>query len=171
MPAPYMSEVAKVRDLPEVMKYITGRIADVGCGPDKITPDAIGFDGRPLDGVDVNREGCLLDNRWFDTIFSSHFLEHTPSMFEYIMDWYEHLESGGHIVLYLPDGRFYDNAANPEHLHNINSDDFMFWFRRTFCGEGKTFRGDYMPKLFEVVLHDQDIGRDRYSFYVVAKKL
>lgn len=166
----YMSEAAKVRDLPEVMKYITGRVADVGAGHDKITPDAIAFDGRALDGVDVVQEGCMLDNRWFDTIFSSHFLEHVPSPFEYIMDWYDHLETGGHVVIYLPQKGAYDSWQNEEHLWNWQYEDFVFWFRRAFCGEGKNFKGEHLLKMFELVDHALDVGEDRYSFYVIARK-
>lgn len=167
----YMSEAAKVRDMPQLMKYVTGRIADVGAGHDKITPDAIAFDGRSLDGVNVVREGCMLDNTWFDAVFSSHFLEHTPSPFEYIMDWYSHLNPGGHIVIYMPDKAHYNSTENLEHLWNWSYEDFLFWFKRTFCGEGKNYRGEHIPKLFELIDSGMDVGDDRYSFYLIARKV
>lgn len=169
----YQSEAAKVRDMPNVMKYITGRVADVGAGHDKITPDAVAFDGRQLDGVNVVLEGCMLDNTFYDTIFSSHFLEHTPSPFEYIMDWYYHLDpvKKGHIVIYMPEKSHYNSTENLEHLWNWSYEDFIFWFKRTFCGEGKNYRGEHIPKLFELVDSGLDVGDDRYSFYVIAKKV
>lgn len=167
----YSSEAAKVRDMPHVMKYVTGRVADVGAGHDKITPDAVAFDGRPLDGVNVVQEGCMLDNTWYDTVFSSHFLEHAPSPFEYIMDWYQHLNLGGHVVIYLPQKDAYNSHENLEHLWNWSYEDFLFWFRRTFCGEGKDFRGNHLPKLFELVDSFLDVGDDRYSFIVIARKV
>jgi trans-aconitate methyltransferase len=166
-----MSEAAKVRDMPEVMKYITGLVADVGCGTDKITWDAIGYDGRQLPGVDFNTPMCWLQPMFVDTVFSSHFLEHIPSPFDYIMNWHENLKLGGHIVVYLPDGRYYNNHENMEHLVDMNYDQFLFWFRRVFCGEGKDFRGNNLPKLFELVLHKLDVGDDRYSFVIVARKI
>lgn len=175
MPAPYMSEAAKVRELPQVMKYITGRIADVGCGHDKITPEAIGFDGRAIEGVNVIGPGNTLKylgaNMEFDTIFSSHFLEHVPDPYSYISQWYNHLISGGHLVLYLPQKDAYNSHQNLEHMFNWSFDDFIFWFRRVFCGEGKDYIGRHNQKKFEIIDCDLDIGDDRYSFYIVARKI
>jgi hypothetical protein len=171
----YHSEAAKVRDMPNVMQYVVGRILDIGCGPDKITPEAFGVDGRKLDGVDhVTDNPYLLANpvgRHWDTVFSSHFLEHLQDQFGAILEWRLCLEVGGHIVLYLPDGRHYDNKENPEHMIDMKYDDFMFWFKRSFCGEGKDFRGENLPKLFELVDSGMDVGQDRYSFYVVARRV
>lgn len=176
MPAPYCSEAAKVREMNHVMKYITGKILDYGCGGDKIVPEAIGLDGRRMPGVDFTCEDLesptelishLVDQ--FDTVFSSHFLEHTRRPYDMIMMWYQFLKPGGKLVLYLPDGRHYDNQQNPEHMLDMNYDQFLFWFKRNFCGEGKNYRGEHLPKYFELWGHGMDIGVERYSFYIVAR--
>jgi len=178
----YMSETEKFRDMPEVMKYITGRILDIGCGGNKITHDSVGVDGRLLDGVDVICDRAddydlliyFRDKQLpnvFDTVFSSHFLEHCPNQHQTIMVWSDLLKRGGHLVLYLPDGRHYDNKENEEHMVDMNHDQFIFWFKRVFCGEGKNFKGEHLPKMFELVDHGLDVGEDRYSFYVIAKKV
>lgn len=178
----YMSEAAKVRDIPNVMKYITGEVLDVACGGDKIIPSAIGFDGRPLTGVDLfgDHEDIWEKVRYsrkdqhfinvFDTIFSSHFLEHCPDQWGTVYKWIMMLKQGGHLVLYLPDGDHYDNKANPEHMVDMKYEPFMFWFRRAFCGEGKDFKGEHLAAQFELVDHGLDVGEDRYSFYLVARK-
>lgn len=171
----YSSESAKVRDMPNVMKFITGRVLDIGCGPDKITPDALGVDGRDLPGV-----GCVTDNPYFlkmelgsdwDTVFSSHFLEHLQSPFEALVEWCSCLKLGGHLVLYLPDGDHYNNKENPEHMQDIKYEPFMLWFRRSLCGEGKDFKGNNLLKQFELVDSFMDVGPDRYSFVVIARKV
>jgi len=176
----YMSEAAKVRDMPEVMKYIAGDIADIGCGPDKIKPEAIGFDGRNLPGVDIVVEDLemLIDSldytekyKSYDTVFSSHFLEHCANQYAVINDWHTMLNIHGHLVLYLPDGRYYNNRTNLEHLIDMNYEQFMFWFGRSFCGEGKNYLGESLYPFFELVDHGMDIGDDRYSFYVIARKV
>lgn len=175
----YSSEAAKVRDMPHVMKYVTGSIIDIGCGPDKIHPEALGVDGRNLPGVNLvtdspymlSRE--LIKNEFqdeFSTVFSSHFLEHLSDQHCAIMSWRSLLVTGGHLILYLPDGRYYNNQENPEHMIDMNYDQFIFWFKRSFCGEGKDFRGNHLPKLFELVDSGLDIGEDRYSFYVICRK-
>lgn len=177
MPAPYMSESAKVRDMPHVMKYIKGNILDYGCGGDKITPEAIGADGRYMPGVDVlvgdlESPDAFTVGQWveeFDTVFSSHFLEHTLQPRAMVEMWYQFLKPKGNLVLYLPDGRYYNNHNNPEHMQDINYDNFMFWFKRNFCGEGKNYKGEHLTKYFELVDHGMDVGEDKYSFYVIAK--
>lgn len=179
----YMSEAEKVRELPNVMKYITGKILDVGSGGSKIVPEAIGIDGRPMPGVDIVCEELdsmeivwhavrsRVGHFWseFDTVFSSHFLEHVPNPYEVVSCWAVMIKSGGHLVLYLPDRRHYNNHQNLEHMQDIQYEDFMFWFRRCFCGEGKTFKGEPTLKRFEVVEEGMHVGDDKYSFYLVAR--
>jgi SAM-dependent methyltransferase len=169
---PYHSEAAKVRDM-SIMKYVHGRVCDVGAGGDKITPDAYAVDGRALPGVDSVRHGLFLrdEDGLFDTIFSSHFLEHVDNPSDYISNWFIYLRDGGHLVLYLPQKDAYNSHENLEHLFNWSYDDFMFWFKRSFCGEGKNYLGEHILKYFEVVESGLDIAPDRYSFYLVARKV
>lgn len=178
MPAPFMSETAKVRELPQVMIHICGKIVDYGCGGDKIVPEAVGMDGRELPGVDIvcpdlenpqrlSNFGTLIEE--FDTVYSSHFLEHTIEPYKMIHMWYQMLIPRGKLVLYLPDGRYYDNYGNPEHMQDINYENFSFWFKRNFCGEGKNYKGEHLTKYFELIDHGMDVGEDRYSFYLIAR--
>lgn len=177
----FHSEAAKARTLPNVMQYVTGSIVDIGCGHEKITDDAYGIDGKSLPGVnfvtDMPTQLYLqlsepsFKHFPFDTVFSSHFLEHIPNQYEAIIDWRALLRDGGHLVLYLPDGDRYNNKENVEHLIDMKYDPFLFWFRRCFCGESKDFRGEERKKLFELVEHGTDFGDDRYSFYIVARRV
>lgn len=175
MPAPYMNEVSKVMESPHIMQYIKGHVADVGCGPQKITPDAIGYDGRDLGAADKVQDGLYIDNDdigLFDTVFSSHFLEHVSNPHDYVMNWYQSLRAGGHLVLYLPEATAYNNYKNPEHMFNWRYEDFLFWFRRSFCGDGKNYKGEVVTKRFEIVHQGLDIlGLERYSFFIVAQKV
>lgn len=168
----YSSEAAKVRDMENVMRFVTGRICDVGAGGDKITPDAYAIDGRPLPGVDCVQDGLFITTQGpFDTIFSSHFLEHVVEPTGYIYNWWTNLNVGGHLVLYLPQKGAYNSHENIEHMWNWEYLDFVFWFKRSFCGEGKNYKGEHLSKIFELVDSALDIGEDRYSFWVVAKRV
>lgn len=168
----YHSETAKVKDRPEWMQYITGRVADIGAGGDSITEDAYCVDGRPMNGNIVRHDLFLHDNDGlFNTIFSSHFLEHVANPFEYLKNWAKYLIPGGHLVLYMPQKDAYKSEDNPEHMFNWSYDDFMFFFNRNFCGEGKDYRGSYYPTYFQVVDSGLDIGVDRYSFFIIARRV
>jgi SAM-dependent methyltransferase len=179
MPAPFCSETAKIREMPHVMRHITGKILDYGCGGDKITPEAVGMDGRSFENVDgivpdlenLPQEVASMLVESFDTVYSSHFLEHCVRPLDMVHMWYQFLKPGGKLVLYLPDGRHYNHHNNFEHMWDINYDNFLFWFKRLFCGEGRDFRGNNRERFFELLDHGMDVGDDRYSFYIVARAL
>lgn len=169
----YGSETAKIRE--KVSKYLNGKIYDIGCGHDKICPEAIGIDGRPVFEGGVIQEGLTTFpseiHESLDVVYSSHTLEHMEDDYCTIKEWAKLLKKEGVLILYLPDGRYYNNYSNLEHMRDYQYEQFMLFFRRTFCGEGKNFKGEYLPKTFELLEDGPDIGEDRYSFYLVAKKI
>lgn len=170
-----MSETDKVREIECVMKYITDDTLDIGCGGSKILPSAYGIDGRQMDGVNFMVDSLygLPDkiHRRFTTVYSSHCLEHLMDDYLALSEWASMIKDGGYLVLYLPDGKVYDHNDNLEHCRNYTYDSFMFFFKRCFCGGGKNFRGENFKAIFEVVESGIDFDDDKYSFYLVAKKL
>lgn len=159
----WISETAKIRE--KVRGYCTGEIViDLGCGPDKIHEKAFGVDMRPLPGVNhVTRNLDKISAELYtmtgkaDAVFSSHCLEHFQNDKAAVEDWIKLLKPGGFLVLYLPDDRYYDNSKNPEHLHRYVYMDFARWMRAHF------------PQV-SLIDSGEDVGPDRYSFYIVAQK-
>jgi predicted SAM-dependent methyltransferase len=170
---PYYSETEKI--YPQIAKYLSGKILDIGCGNHKVTPDAIGIDGRPHEDV-----GILTDSLtefppemqgMADVVYSSHVLEHMPDDYDTLLAWTGLLKTGGYLILYLPDGRHYNNHTNLEHMRDYTHEQFVMFFRRALCGEGKNFRGENLYKFYELTEHGMDVGDDKYSFYLVAKRV
>lgn len=176
----YYSETDKIRDILNP-KYLEGKVVDIGCADHKIKPDAIGVDGRLMDGVDIalsSREGIyhlsavhFKDIHNCDAVFSSHCLEHLKDDYAALDDWYKIIKKGGYLILYLPDGRYYNNKENEEHFRDYTYEGFMFFFQRAFCGDAKDYEGNYYPPYFRLIESGLDIGNDKYSFYIVAQKL
>jgi len=171
------SESKKI--LPKIEKYLIGEIVEVGCGDEPVKDGVFGIDGRNFPHVnlltnnlyDIDVRNPELVNK-FDCCFSSHVLEHLPDSYRAIMEWSGLVKKEGYFILYLPDGDYYPNKQNPEHFHDTKYEDFMFWFKRTFCGEALNFTGKpYFAPYFQLIESGQDVGEDRYSFYLVAKKL
>ncbi len=172
----YTSETEKIVD--KVRPFLGGFVIDIGSAGSKVKPDAFGIDGREFEGVDF-----VTDNLYSlpeqlrgkvklaDCVFSSHCLEHLKNDYEAILSWSHLIKPGGYLILYLPQAVSYDSYQNFEHMRNYNYEDFIFFFKRCFCGEGKDFRGNNFHPIFELVEHDLDLGVDRYSFYLVARKL
>jgi predicted SAM-dependent methyltransferase len=172
----YGSETAKIRD--KVLQYLGDCVIDIGYGGDPVTPNAFTVDGRPLPGLSHRTDNLYtLHEELYgqiplaDTVFSSHTLEHLSDHFGAIFSWSQLIKSGGYLVLYLPDGRYYNNRENPEHMVDTKYEDFMFWFERTWCGAGKDFRGNNFEATFRLIESGMDVGEDRYSFYLVAQKI
>lgn len=172
---PFYSETEKIRE--KFMPYLKGRVADIGCGGDKIIKSAIGIDGRPLDGVDIVTSDLYNLSKIdglagsFNTVHSSHTLEHLIDDTSALLDWSKLLVGGGYLTLYLPDGSKYDNNTNPEHARDYRYDQFLFYFKRVFCGELMGHTGSILPPIFQIIESGEDFGDDRYSFYIIAQKL
>lgn len=172
-----MAEIHKI--LPIIEKYLDGKVMDIGCGDQTVIDGAFGVDGREFPCVSFRTNtlyglpGKLIDKiEYFDTLVSSHTLEHLPDIYCAIKEWSAFIKNGGYLILYLPDGDYYNNKENLEHFHDTKYDSFLFFFKRAFCGEAKTFTGEFYSKpIYELVDSGKDIGEDRYSFYVIAKKI
>jgi len=172
-----MVEATKIKH--KIEKYLVGEVMDIGCGDESIVPNSFGVDGRVFPCVSHATDNLYdlpsqLPNKIgsFDCVFSSHTLEHLPDSYRCINEWSEFVKPGGYFILYLPDGEAYNNYENPEHFHDTRYEPFIFWFKRAFCGEAKNFKGHaYSPAKFNLLESGQDKGPDKYSFYLVAKKL
>jgi len=155
----YVSETQKIR--PIVKDYCNGSVVDIGCGDDIIVSHALGVDVRQTSKskfvTDKFKTLSTVLNQKFDTVFSSHCLEHIDNDLDALKDWVHLLNDGGYLILYLPDENFYDNSKNPDHLHWYNHKSFVSWFESNF-------------QEMKIINHGLDVGEDRYSFFLIAKK-
>ncbi|MEL6891016.1 MAG: class I SAM-dependent methyltransferase [Actinomycetota bacterium] len=84
---------------------------ELGCGPNKLHPDAIGVDVLDLPGVDI--VGPIpdvltdLDDASVDVIFTRHFLEHVDSLTGVVAECARLLRPGGRLIAITP------HFANP----------------------------------------------------------
>jgi predicted SAM-dependent methyltransferase len=117
-----MNEASKCRD--RVLTYLSGCGIDIGCGSDRITPNAIGVDLAPS----AQLVGDAIDLYWFrdnvlDFVFSSHCLEDIVDTKRALKEWCRVIKPGGHLVLYLPHKHYYPNIgkpyANTNHKHDF----------------------------------------------------
>lgn len=111
--------------------YVQGLGLDIGCGPWKVFPHAIGLDGQAYPSMDNKGPNLVMDCRdlslfadgFFDWIFSSHFLEHVEDPLAVLRSWWKKLKVGGVLILYLPHKDFYPNigqpGANKDHKHDF----------------------------------------------------
>lgn len=126
-----MSETRSCRK--RLIKFCEGCGVDLGCGHDKIRPEALGFDkpnpyakvGNDLielrgDATDLN----MFNDNVLDYVYSSHLLEDFDNTEEVLREWVRVVKPGGKIVLYLPDQQVYvksckERGCVPNGAHKI----------------------------------------------------
>jgi SAM-dependent methyltransferase len=103
--------------------YIKGEVIDIGCGRfgslgvDPITPDCERHD---IDICDAHTMKVYEDGQ-FDTVYTSHILEHLERPEEAIKHWWRILKTGGHLIISVPDIFSYERRLelpsrwNPDH--------------------------------------------------------
>lgn len=107
--------------------YLKGEVIDIGCGDDPLSKEVFKniTSVRPydLDLVDAPSKGgdaqfCanLKDNS-FDTVYSSHCLEHTVDPRTALSNWIRICKPQGYIVVAIPDAIFYEKLQFPS-LYN-----------------------------------------------------
>jgi SAM-dependent methyltransferase len=131
-----MNEASKIRTRLQregtFDRYISGTVLDIGCGADKIIPDAVGWDKESGDAQKL--EGVPNDH--YDTVFSSHCLEHMRDPLEALLNWYRVLKPGGYLVVNLPDEDLYEQGIipsifNPDHKWTFTISKDRSWSPRS----------------------------------------
>lgn len=152
----------------ELVPYTRGAGLELGCGPWKAFPHFIGVDAQHYGGaggpqlvMDCSNLRAVADGA-YGFVFSSHLLEHIQDTRAALAEWWRVIETGGHLVLYLPHKQYYPNigepGSNPDHKH-----DFL--------------PGDIVEAMMEVapdwdlVENQARAGADEYSFFQVFRKL
>lgn len=151
-------------------QYLQGSFLDLGCGPSKVWPSALGIDNGSLGGQgEADIVGDIADlhifaDESFDHVFSSHALEdfereRVPAV---LSEWAGVIKVGGHLVLYLPSANLYPTLGKP--------------------GANKAHKWDIFPGDVEAILKDVNSGNwtlleseersgtNEYSLFIVARK-
>lgn len=107
-----MDEASKTMALyPSLLTpYLQGRILDIGAGLDPITNNAVVFDKAQGDAQNVDQ---YFSKESFDSVFSSHCLEHMVDPLSAIKSWFTLVKAGGHLIVLVPDEDLYEQGNFP----------------------------------------------------------
>jgi len=139
-----MREASKtnlVRPLDFSKKYLSGRVLDIGAGGDLVCTWAESFD---VDKGDANTIDKYFEPETFDSIHSSHCLEHMINPVSALVGWWSILKRGGFLILVVPDEDLYEqtiwpSAFNSDHKSTFRLDKPTSWSLlsyelRSMCG-------------------------------------
>lgn len=155
-----------------IVPYTRGRVLDVGCGNEVAWPHFVGVDnghhfGRGAATImvkDATDLSLFASGSW-DSVFSSHTLEHIEDTRAALTEFWRVIRPGGHLVLYLPDKRHYPNigepGANTDHRHDFIPDDIIEHMRAVAEGAGHGWT---------LVENEVRTGSNEYSMFLVFAK-
>lgn len=91
-------------------RYLSGSVLDIGCGGDPVVPHAQPFD---VEHGDANNILEFLSPESFDTVNSSHCLEHMRDVPRALRDWWRLVRPGGFMILIVPHEDLYEQGFWP----------------------------------------------------------
>lgn len=152
-------KTSRLRDAAFAETYLAGKVLDIGCGPDLVIPTAQPFD---LEHGDANRIRDHFPAESFDTVHSSHCLEHMRDVRSALAQWWSLVKPGGYLILVVPDEDLYEQGYWP----SLFNEDHKFTFRLGGSGswspvsyECQTLLAE-LPEAEIVDLRVQDSGYD-----------
>lgn len=96
-------------------RYLKGRVIDIGCGRDLVCTNAEPFD---LPDGDAQLIASLRENNAYDTVHSSHCLEHMQDPVGALAQWWSLVKPGGHLIIVVPDEDLYEQGFWPSRFNH-----------------------------------------------------
>ena len=149
----------RLRDADFFRTYFSGSVLDIGCGPDLVIPSAQPFD---QDHGDANQIRDYFPAETFDTVHSSHCLEHMRDVRAALLQWWSLVKPGGYLVLVVPDENLYEQGYwpslfNSDHKSTFRLDGHGSWSPASY--ECRALLGE-LPLAEIVDIRVQDAGYD-----------
>lgn len=104
----------KVRNADFFEKYLSGKIIDIGGGDNLVLSSAERFDLEDGDANDITKYRTANS---YDTVYSSHCLEHMRNPVHAICEWWKLVKPSGYMVLVVPDEDLYEQGFWPSRFN------------------------------------------------------
>jgi len=138
-------------------KYLSGRVLDIGCGQDIVCPHAQPFD---LEHGDAQSIGKHLPANTYDTVHSSHCLEHMVDPVAALSQWWSLVKPGGYLVLVVPHEDLYEQGIWPSRFNSDHKATFRVQQTSAFSPVsyhlGELVQALPGAQLVSLEVHDQD---------------
>lgn len=93
-----------------VRKFLGGKVIDIGAGKDLVCDSAERFD---IDDGDANVISRFRPINHYDSVHSSHCLEHMHDPAAALSEWWSLVKPGGYLVVVVPDEDLYEQGIWP----------------------------------------------------------
>ena len=109
-------------------KFIKYPGIDIGCGIDPVDENFQLWDAIYGDNDATYMDG--IPDEHYQTVFSSHLLEHIAEPVEAVRNWWRILKKSGYLIIVVPHARLYEQK--PTLPSNWNRDHKWFWLPSEF---------------------------------------
>jgi len=104
--------------------YFSGRVLDIGAGTDPVCVHAEVFDQQHGDANQIDK---YFAPHTFDTVHSSHCLEHMQDPLDALKKWWSLVKPNGYLITVVPDEDLYEQGIwpsffNKDHLSSFRID-------------------------------------------------
>lgn len=106
----------KIRGAHFNSSFLSGKVIDIGAGEDLVCAWAEKFD---KDEGDARRVTLYRAKESYDSVHSSHCLEHMPDPEASLSDWWQLVKPGGVLVIVVPDEDLYEQGYWPS-IFNVD---------------------------------------------------
>ena len=103
-----------LRDEAFFEKYFSGKVIDIGAGDDLVCSWAERFDQEDGDANFITKYKA---SHTYDTVHSSHCLEHMHNPCDALEEWWTIIKPGGYLVLVVPDEDLYEQGMWPSRFN------------------------------------------------------
>jgi SAM-dependent methyltransferase len=108
------SKANRLRSPEFIKKYLSGKVIDIGGGNDLVNPFAERFDIEDGDANHITRYRQPLS---YDTVYSSHCLEHMYHPARALNEWWQLVAPGGHLIITVPEEDLYEQGIWPSYFN------------------------------------------------------
>lgn len=115
------SKTQRVREADYAARFLAGSVLDIGAGPDPVCPHAVVFDQEHGDANFIDRHFPAAS---FDTVHSSHCLEHMIDPVAALERWWSLVKPGGHMILVVPHEDLYEQGIWPSFFNDDHKTSF-----------------------------------------------
>ncbi len=157
-----MNETSKtnaIRGPKFAAKYLTGKVLDIGCGEDIVCPGAQPFDLVHGDAQNIRK---FLPEQSFDTVHSSHCLEHMIDPPSALAQWWSLVKTGGYLIVVVPHEDLYEQGIWPSRFNHDHKATFRLGGSTKFSPVSHDIRELFaqLPGVEIVSAEIQDHGYD-----------
>lgn len=147
-------------------QYLSGTVLDIGCGKDVVCPHAQPFD---LAHGDAQHITDYLPAESYDTVYSSHCLEHMAHPESAMTQWWSLVKPGGFLITVVPHEDLYEQGVWPSRFNSDHKATFRLGGESTFSPVSFDI-GALVNQLSDAHLVDIQIQDQGYDYQLKSPK-